>query len=679
MAILTEGAGSSNLGSATAPMQAVQEASPLDSLAGLAGGGLSVLNTKNQADASQAKAQAVLDKDAKTFAGEQQDTALSQTLMKVSLKFEQSGNRDEAIRLSRKALNNALNNPGNDGRGDDIISTYTKFMAVQGLGKDFFEESAQEKVVSAQMDRASKAGVQFLESDSEEVVSGKLENFRKYEAASEALSRTSSELAVANAKLTQAGKVTSNESSALQLERTKLEIKRSEALTSMSDGYNTIFQDKLLNARKAFDVSGDMQTALDAVETGYFQISNLISSTGGTGNVAQITALTSPMTNMYEATKRYIKGTDTLEVLNNTRKIEDARIVALMFAKNPEQQQRIALSNLIGNTDIELSGVIAASAISYIDSSLANKPVALTGLEPKEQKAIVNVGLSFIEKDTAGKVLGLEKEEGYAYIEKLFTDFDKYSASVDNPQELNELVTMIADPRFGTWVKANKGIPASISSQVKDTLKAFYSEPVMKDVVQNWEMDVAGDQKAFGFNFLGTLTDPISENSFNKPATKVAALPDILEPFMTESGLSFRAKQGAPQNLVAPALKQVNKTVLPKINRLIKAMAHVEGHTDYNKVFEESYAKILGVAPDEVPKKEKAPLASETFVPKTDGTVRAGDVVEGVRFKGGDVADSTNWEEFKEGSVIKVGDVVNGQKYTGGGTSNPANWVRSDE
>jgi hypothetical protein len=377
------------------------------------------------------------------------------------------------------------------------------------------------------------------------------------------------------------------------------------------------------------------------------------------------------MTNMYEATKRYIKGTDTLEVLNNTRKIEDARIVALMFAKNPEQQQRIAISNLIGNTDIELSGVIAASAITYIDSSLAKKPVVLTDLDPKEQKAIANVGLSFIEKDTAGKALGLEKEEGYAYIEKLFTDFDKYSASVDSPQQLNELVTMIADPRFGTWVKANKGIPASISSQVKDTLKAYYSEPVMKDVVQNWEMDVAGDQNLFGFNPIPSFK--------GDPANAVRPLPEILEPFMTESGLSFRAKQGAPQNLVAPALKQVNKTVLPKINRLIKAMAHVEGHTDYNKVFEESYAKILGVAPDEVPKKAKAPLASETFVPKTDGTVRAGDVVEGVRFKGGDVADSTNWEEFKEGSVIKVGDVVNGQKYTGGGTSNPANWVRSDE
>ena len=681
MAILQQGAGSSNLGSATTPKQAVQTASPLDGLANLAQSGLSVLNTQNQADAAQAKAQAVANKEAKTFAGEQEDTALTKDLMKISLKFAQGGKRQEAIDLSRMALTRALNSPGNDGRGDELISSYTKFMAVQGLGKDFFEESNAEKVRGTQMAAAGVAGVQFLETDSPQTVQAKLDNFIAYTAEGEKLSRVSAELANVNAELTRAGKLTSNESSELALAKTKLEAKKADSLVGMADGFNTIFLDGLQNARTAFDISGDGQVALDAVENGYLQIRNLISAAGGTGNAAQVTAMTTPMTNMYEATKRYIKGTDTFDMLATTRKTEDARMVALMFERRPDIQQLIAASNLTGNTDVGLAQAINAEVVGYMADNLMTKPTVLTDKEPKVQKAIVSVALEFMSKDSVGKASEGEKAEGISYITKLFSDMDKYAASVDNPQQLNELVSMMADPRFGEWAAANKGIPAAISPQVKATLKAYYSEPVMKAVVQNWEMDVAIDQSRFGFDMMGTLTNPISENSFNKPVTNIAALPDILEPFMTQSGLSFRAKQGAPQNLVAPALKQVNTTVLPKINRLIKSMAHAEGSMDYNKVFEENYAKILGVDPEgeAAPKKEKAPLASETFTPKTDGPVRIGDIVEGVRFKGGDVTDSANWEQFKEGSVIRVGDVINGQKYTGGGTSNPSNWVRADE
>lgn len=642
MAILTEGAGSSQMNSATTPMRAVQEVNPLDSLAGLAQGGLSVLNTKNQADAAQAKAQAVADKDAKKFAGEQEDTALSQDLLKISERFAQKGNREDAIRLSRAALVKAMNSPGNDGRGDELISSYTKFMAVQGLGKDFFEESAAEKAQAIQMDLAAKAGVQFLDTDSPERVQVKLDNFTAYQREGEKLQRVASELAVVNAKLTEKGKLTTNEASLISLQKTKLEQKQSEALTGLADGFSTIFNDSMMNARTAFDISGDRQASLDAVEQGYMQIRNLVNATGGTGNATQVTALTTPMTNMYDATKRYIQGKDTLDMLETTRKTEDARMVAMMFAKNPDIQARIAASNLIGNTDVGLTQVIGSKVIEYMDANLSNKPTVLTDAEPEEQKAIVGLGLKFIEKDTAGKTTEAEKAEGMAYITKIFTDFDKYAASVDSPQQLNELVAMMADPRFGAWAKANEGIPASISVQVKETLKAYYSEPVLKDVVQNWEKDVAIDQRTFGFSGIGGLLDaPVD------PANAVRALPEILEPFMTASGLSFRARQGAPQNLVAPALKQVNTSVLPKINRLIKAMAHAEGTTDYNKVFEENYAQILGVAPEEAQAetKTKAPMSSEEFTPLEGDTIESGAVVGGYKFNGGDTSDPANWSK----------------------------------
>tara|TARA_R110000772_G_scaffold144025_1_gene253574 strand:- start:1931 stop:3952 length:2022 start_codon:yes stop_codon:yes gene_type:complete len=673
MAILTEGAGSTNMNSATTAKQAVQEASPLDSFAGLAQGGLSVLGTKANADAAQAKAQIVLDDKATKFAGEQEDTALSQDLMKVSLRFDQTGDRNEAKRLSKKVLANALNSAGNDGRGDEIMSTYTKFMAVQGLGKDFYEESDAEKARGMQMDMAAKAGVQFLSTDSEAVVQAKLDNFTAFTAEGENLKRTTAELNYTNAQLTEKGKLTANESSRLALQKTKLENKQSQALSGMADGFNTILQDNFMNARETFDQTGDVNEALFQIERDYAAIRQIVSSTGGTGNASQVTALLSPMVNLYEANKRYIKGSDTKEALENTIKVENARLANLMYEKNPQLQQMIVASNLIGNTDPDLSNQIGGEVIKYLDSTMRGKYTDVAGMEPENQKAIADLAMNFIVEDTAGKTSPEQKAEGVAVIKQMFADLDKYSASVDSPQQLNQLVAMIADPRFGEWAKANGGVPASITVQVKETLKAYYSEPVMKDVVQNWEKDVAGDQNLFGFNPIPSFE--------GDPANAVRSLPDILEPFMTDSGLSFRAKQGAPQNLVAPALKQVNASVLPKINRLIKAMAHVEGHTDYNKVFEANYAKILGVAPDEVkaPKKEKVPLASETFVPKTNGPVKVGDIVEGVRFKGGDVADSTNWEQFNEGSTIKVGDVVNGQRYSGGGTSDPANWVRVDE
>lgn len=647
MAILNEGAGSTQMGSATTPIQPVQSVSPLDSLASTAGNALSVMSSGLQAQAQADRAQAILDKDAKKEAGEVQDTDLGLRLAKINVAFEQHGDSKLAKEESRKVLVEFMSDPANKARGDELLGTYSKFMSTSGLGGEYFVETQEDKILNARITAAAKDGVIMYPNDSDEVRMQKLDNHARYVAAGAALERSTKILSEANAKLEQKGKLTANEMSELNLKIKKEEIARSESLTSMADSYSTIIQDKFKAVRDDYDLNKDQGAAELAIEQAFFDVKTLISQAAGTGNSAQVTAMTAPMVNLYNANIRYVKGLATLEELQTARKTEDLRMVALMFEKNPEIQQRIAFSNLISNTDPGLTSEIGADVIKYIDGNLMAKPINLTDMDKKVQKAIVNVGLSFIEDDLAGRAGPEAKKEGTAYLTKLFNDFDKYAASVDNPQQLNELVTLLADPRFGEWVGANKGVPASISVAVKDTLKAYYSEPVLKDVVQNWEKGVAVDQRTFGSNIGNALTGNISENRFNNPSQNLMPMSEILEPVMTESGLSFRGKEGVSSALVTPALKQANRDVLPKINKLVKAMAHIEGSTDYNKYFEANYANILGVAPEEAPKapKVKEPLASEQFVPKTDGPVQVGDVVAGLQYKGGDLTASSSWGE----------------------------------
>jgi hypothetical protein len=527
-------------------------------------------------------------------------------------------------------------------------------MNTKGLGNEYSAETQEERIYKARIDAAVKDNVLILPDDSEEEIERKLRNHNKYARGKQALQDSTDVITNANAMLTQTGKLTTNQLSELNLEKTQAEKAASDALTGMSGSYMTILRDNFQVSRQAFDAGGDSKVALQEIESQWANVQMLISQTAGTGNEAQVTALTTPMKNLYQFNKDFVTGKITRDELANKAKIEGLRSQALMFASNPRIQQLWAASELVGHTDPSLTLEFQGLVSNYLDNATKGKVDAFTNLEPEGQKTLTDLSMKFIESDLAGTTSDKEKAEGIQVISKIFTDMDAFSASVNNPQQLNQVVSMLADPRFGQWASANKGIPASISPQVKQTLQAYYSEPVLKDVIQNWETDVAIDQRVFGFtgildgvaNLGGAITGTVNNPRGPAPTT-IMALPEILEPFMTPTGLSFRAKKGAPSNLVAPALKQVNKTVLPKINRLVKALAHVEGHTDYRKVYEENYEQILGVRPEEeeVPATPKVPLESETFQPLEGDTIESGAVVAGYEYLGGDTLDPASWRE----------------------------------
>jgi len=649
MAVLNQGAGSMNgLDSSTSPKQAVQEDSGLAQVAGLTQGALSVFATGQQVQAKS-------NKDAAIEAGNVVDTNMVRKLTTISAGLNEGKfNQEQAMTLSRQALAQAMNGPTGKSRGNELLTEFSKFMNAKGLGAEFTEETQEDRIYNARIDAALKDNVLILPEDSEEEIDRKLMNHNVYARAQQALQDSTSVLTNTNAQLTQKGKLTSNKISELNLQKTQAEKASSDALTSMSGSYMTILRDNFTASREAFNAGGDPKVALQEIESQWSSVQMLISQTAGTGNEAQVTALTTPMKNLYQFNKDFVTGKITRDELQNKAKIEGMRQQAIMFASNPRIQKLWAASELVGHTDPSLTLEFQGLVANYLDSTVTGKSEAITNLEPKAQKALVDLSMSFIESDTAGTTSPTEKAEGLKVIQKIFKDMDVFSASVDNPQQLNEIVTMLADPRFGEWASANKGVPASISPQVKNTLQAYYSEPVLKDIVQNWETDVAIDQGVFGFSGIAdgvtSAVDAVTgavRNPRGPAPTTIMPLPDILEPFMTPSGLSFRAKAGAPANLVAPALKQVNKTVLPKINRLVKSLAHVEGHTDYQKVYEENYAQMLGVQPEEVvePVTPRVPLESETFEPLAGDTIESGAVVGGYEFLGGATDDPSNWRE----------------------------------
>ena len=156
--------------------------------------------------------------------------------------------------------------------------------------------------------------------------------------------------------------------------------------------------------------------------------------------------------------------------------------------------------------------------------------------------------------------------------------------------------------------------------------------------LQNWEKGVAVNPGQFARQRSSFGGDTAEDGPLTLP------LPDVLEPIVTASGLSFIGKEGVDREIVSKAIKQANAEVLPKINRLVKSLAHMEGSNDYQKVFEDNYAKILGVMPEEEPKAPKAPLASEEFEPLEGDTIVPNQSVAGYRYLGGDTADPANWE-----------------------------------
>lgn len=189
---------------------------------------------------------------------------------------------------------------------------------------------------------------------------------------------------------------------------------------------------------------------------------------------------------------------------------------------------------------------------------------------------------------------------------------------------LQESAKFFASPEYGQWIKTNPVDP-QVQSNAAKVFKLTYEQAIVKGVEQ--QMNAAFSQQP-ALPAAGVMKQSMGGESVAVEAIK----PENLVVNFTGGGITFDMKN-VPNDPVAQRNARTAIDSLSKaqnaVNEVIRLGAHIEGSTDYAKQWEAN----------------KHVYFPTLFSPYKDLAI--GQVVDGMKYKGGDAKKETSWEQVK--------------------------------
>lgn len=284
-------------------------------------------------------------------------------------------------------------------------------------------------------------------------------------------------------------------------------------------------------------------------------------------------------------TERLIKGElSQEEVLRQNAAIE-ATIQNKML-QDPRIASFIVLSkaapNMAAPLSLDVQTAVAEMFILNNDPSTGQvaNPLAAT---PTERQGLTGYFKHLFGFDTQEPE---QAEQLHNQLESLMLGIEDYqSLLARDPKSGIALMDQMADPAFLELIKANPDIAAG-SDRAREVIAQNYSNEV-------WGMV----QREFTNSNVITLgmeafAGPLPEGTEGAETT-FTPTPDAVTFRSTTMGVEFLPIDPTNADAASKA-RRLNRELAPVINRTVKATAHLEGRSDYGKVFEEAAQLIFG-------------------------------------------------------------------------------------
>lgn len=323
---------------------------------------------------------------------------------------------------------------------------------------------------------------------------------------------------------------------------------------------------------------------------------------------------------------------------------DSAFINALTEGTKPQNDALLRFLN--GNSP----SVIGADPVSSF-TSLPDEKKAL-----KSYLNVVTLGLN--SPDPAVKA---ESEGNIRNILKGLEDYEGLIRS--DPTKAIEIVNWIGSSAFIAARNANPDLFADTSGAV-DVLTRHYADEV-------WGM-VEREFLTNNVIIPGTLqTDPIYGKGITVGSDVIPATEGIGVK-TTDSGMEFYSIDPNADKAMLDEVRRLNKELKPVINSTVHAFAHLDGRTDYGKVWEEGAFEFLGGDPGGSPEEKSASggdtgdnLSAEDFARYTGLTANYEPLVALVdKTEGGGDYDTLLGYNNKEGMSfegVKVSEMTIGE------------------
>ena len=267
---------------------------------------------------------------------------------------------------------------------------------------------------------------------------------------------------------------------------------------------------------------------------------------------------------------------------------------------DPELGMLLSASEIVGNASDTLTAQIATKTIDLLgkafapvivnpDGSVAfgQKPPDYIGDDKdiKKQLDYIQSGVEGILKNPTPEGL---KQSGDMLV-NLLRSFKAFGASSEKPTDFRMMVEFWGSPTIGKLVDTlGVQLPPEIAASADAVLQEQYNAVLLPLVRTRYEDALAKflkDSPAADINQLES-----AGSMFGAGGTDSAGVHEVIMPYWNGTGVEFRAAAGYENNaLIQDEVKKLNNgdnSIAKPLNALIRAQAHMEGTTDYKKVYE---------------------------------------------------------------------------------------------
>lgn len=509
-------------------------------------------------------------------------------LLKLADAVDQRKLTPEGARTKARALHGSFvsNNPALTERAATLHSKTLSTGGLGGIVQDGDKvHQAEQKLIGEAVDN----GFVFeWQSDQERQVG--LIEYRKYKANKQALSDESQRIGL--------------QSSRIGLSKAEIELadkndKRNatKALDAVADGVRVQVRNSIADVRNRLSVDGNQASALqqitDIENQWMFEVNKLARASGN----ENIKLITEPLKQMFDLARKEFDGTLKADVVKKRSDYLQNAITTDLL-EDPEVQKLYAIGKILPNADLTsfigeetLANQILKKNSFQIDKTPYNLWDANRTFRTGEDENLERQLYTKIQKDAIRQNSNVPAEDKQAHTEQLnnnlhnmLKSIDIYKDAVDNPKKFNEIVDFIASPEFTKWTKANP-LDEETANKAADVLASRYEKEALPAIEQWWLNEDS---------ILGIAVN--SKISANNDVT--SAFPsDFVSVQFSEGGIKFTTKENPTESAgsfnTEALTARANREIAPIVNRIIRSSAHLAGHSNYEQVYKERFAKVF--------------------------------------------------------------------------------------
>lgn len=312
-----------------------------------------------------------------------------------------------------------------------------------------------------------------------------------------------------------------------------------------------------------------------------------------------VDSLSKPLFDQMEAHANFLSGKIGADVMKT--QVERAQNTAMLpLMQDPQLANLMAASKLLGGalpSKLQTQVTDRILQMASNNQNPNNPPANPTPHTKQEGKQVgkymdsIRSGInSLADKDRSLKDPKGTWEEIQNHVNQVLAGTGEFSSSQRSPKQLNQSLDFLASPEFLKYQKMGGRIDDASVSAAAQAVSVNYTDKLIPTIQEEWEKAktvVGVTPSAGGFPAFG--------GGMPTASTEQRATSDAVEYVWSGSSITFRPTKAFLKNPGAVAKAQeLNKSMAPLINRMVRADAHMKGTDNYSASFKQYEKNIFG-------------------------------------------------------------------------------------